>query len=92
MSCGTPIIVTDQCGSADLAREGGGIVCECSSQSIFQAMVHMLKVEEKRETYGKNGKLLMKENYTWEKITERLEGVYSNVVKGWDHNNIEASK
>jgi glycosyltransferase involved in cell wall biosynthesis len=81
MAFGTPVIVTDQCGSSDIVREGAGIVCECSSTSLYLAMEQMLREECVRRAYGDRGRILIREKYTWEKITERLEMVYREIGK-----------
>jgi len=82
LACGTPVIVTDRCGIADIVKDKAGLVVPYEAAAIKDALRQMLGDEQKRQQYGRDGQALVREKYGWESIAEKTEGVYKSCVGG----------
>ena len=82
MACGTPVIVTDRCGIADVINGQAGLVVPYDKDQLRDALLHMLSDDQMRLRFGEKGKLLVREKFNWEKIAEQVEGVYRGVQHG----------
>lgn len=80
MACGTPVIVTDRCGIANIIGEQAGIVVPCNEDALGEAILNILGDVEKRQEYGYKGKLLARENFNWDKISKQIEVVYMTCI------------
>lgn len=81
-ACGTPVIVTDRCGIADVVDAQVGLVVPCDKDQLSNAIRRMLLDEKLRREFGRKGKLLVRETFNWEKIAERVENIYRGVQHG----------
>ena len=81
-ACGTPVIVTDRCGIADVINGQAGLVVPCEKEQIQHALLHMLGNDKLRQEFGERGKLLVREKFKWEKIAEQVEKVYRGILRG----------
>jgi glycosyltransferase involved in cell wall biosynthesis len=79
-ACGTPVIVTDRCGIADLIDNQAGLVVSNDMDALRDAILHMLSDEKLRQEFSKKGKLLAHEKLRWEKVAEQAEYIYQNCV------------
>ena len=78
-SFGTPIITTDQTGIRDLVNNNVGYVVPFDKNQLCNALLKILTNEELRYYFGERGKKLIKEKYSWDKIVEQLEKIYSSI-------------
>jgi glycosyltransferase involved in cell wall biosynthesis len=76
-ACGTPVIVTDCCGIANLVDDKVGCVVEFDKSQLRDAMFKILSDEELRMRFGGNGRKLVEERFDWSKIVNRVEKAYS---------------
>ncbi|MFC1966129.1 glycosyltransferase [Chloroflexota bacterium] len=79
-ACGTPVIVTDRCGIADVVNAQAGLVVEYDKDQLRDAILHMLSNDALRREFGEKGKILVRDKFNWGKITEQVESVYSGVL------------
>lgn len=75
-ACGTPVILTDRCGIADIVNGQGGVVVPYDKDQLQMALLYMLSDEKMRQESGECGKLLVRGQFNWEKITEQVEDIY----------------
>ncbi|MFC1977601.1 glycosyltransferase [Chloroflexota bacterium] len=75
-ACGTPVIVTDRCGMADIINNQVGIVVPYDTQQLQDAIRHMLSDGKIRQAFAEHGKSLVRKQFTWPKIVERIESIY----------------
>ena len=75
-ACGTPVIVTDRCGLADVINGQAGLVVPCDKEQLQYALLHLLGDDKLRRQFGEKGKSLVREKFNWEKIAEQVERVY----------------
>ena len=76
LACGTPVIVTDRCGIADVLNGQAGLVVPYDKDQLRDALRHMLGDDKLRQQFGERGKLLVREQFNWKKIAEQMENVY----------------
>jgi len=75
-ACGTPVIVTDRCGIADMVNCQAGVVVSYDKDQLSNAMLRILSDDEKRREFAEKGKLLVREKFNWQKIAEQAEHIY----------------
>ena len=79
-ACGTPVIVTDRCGIADVIDGQAGLVVKHDKDQLRDTILHLLSDDALRRELGEKGKILVREKFNWEKITEQVESVYNGVL------------
>ncbi|MBN2463319.1 MAG: glycosyltransferase [Dehalococcoidia bacterium] len=77
LACGIPVIVTDDCGLADVLDGQAGLVVPHERDALCDAIASILVDEERGEQFGETGRLLVLEKYNWQKTAERIEETYS---------------
>jgi len=82
MICGLPVIITRQCHFPEVREARAGIVIDPDSAQLAEAMVKLLDNTKLREEMGNNGKRLVMERFTWDKIADQMIGLYQRVLKG----------
>ncbi len=80
LACGTPVIVTDRCGIADVIEGQTGLVVPYDKDQLQHALLNMLSDDKMRQEFGKKGKLLVREKFDWEKIAGQVERVYKDIL------------
>jgi glycosyltransferase involved in cell wall biosynthesis len=78
--CGTPIIVTDRCGIANIIDGQVGLVVPYDEDALGKAILNILSDINKKREYDVNGKLLVREKLNWGKIAEQIETMYINYL------------
>ena len=81
-ACGTPVIVTDRCGIADIVNNNVGYVVEYNKDQLQDAIFKILTNVELRRYFGEGGKKLVREKFSWNIVVEHLEKIYDNVKGG----------
>ena len=80
-ACGTPIIVTDRCGIANIVNDNNvGHVVEYNKDQLQDAIFKILTNVELRRYFGESGKMLVREKYSWDIVVEQLEKIYGDII------------
>ena len=79
-ACGTPVVVTDRCGIADVIDGEAGFVVPYDREQLQHALLHMLDDDKIRLRFGERGKSLVRERFNCEKIAEQVERVYQEIL------------
>ena len=79
-ACGTPIILTDRCGIADVIEGQAGLVVPYDREQLQHALLHMLDDDKMRLRFGERGKSLVRERFTWGSITEQVISIYESCM------------
>lgn len=79
-ACGTPVVVTDRCGIADIIDNKAGLVVPYNENSLSEALLRILTDEDMRTRFGETGRALVREKYSWSRIIEQMENLYEEVV------------
>ncbi|MGB3345739.1 MAG: glycosyltransferase family 4 protein [Candidatus Humimicrobiia bacterium] len=80
--CGTPVIVTDDCGCSELVKEAGcGYLVEYGDVNDLEEKIkYLLKNPEEGTKMVKRGKRYVEENLTWDKVVKKVEEVYESCI------------
>jgi glycosyltransferase involved in cell wall biosynthesis len=79
-ACGTPVIVTDRCGVANIMDNAGFVVAYDKDQ-LKDAIIKALSDKRLRKRFEIEGKKLVREKFSWDNIVGELESLYETVVK-----------
>ena len=76
--CGTPVIVTENCGCADFLREAnGGIVVKYQDISgLLDSIQNILDKKEEAKKLASNGMELVQRQFNWNEITKDMIKLY----------------
>jgi glycosyltransferase involved in cell wall biosynthesis len=79
-ACGAPVIVTDRCGIADVVDSKVGYVVEYDKDRLRDAIFKILSDEELRRRFGEEGRRLAIEEFGWDPIVRKIEGIYETTL------------
>lgn len=79
-ACGTPVIITDRCGICDIVAEKMGCVIEFDKEQLNASLKKLLSNDALREQVGQEGKLFVKNTFSWHRTVCNLELIYSKCV------------
>lgn len=83
MSCGIPVIISNRVGiHQDVSRSEAGIVVEPNIGQLADAMTKLLERPELRKKIGENGRRLVEEKFTPEKVIPQIVELYEKVLSG----------
>ncbi len=83
MAAGLPVVVSDQVGiSAEIREYGAGLVVSCAPDSIARGLERLIKAPSLRTQMGIEGKRLVQEKFSWDKITSQLIELYQEILDG----------
>ena len=80
IACGTPVILTQNCGVAEYIKDRVGLVVKHDSADLEDALLQMLLHKDKRSFFKKNCKAVM-EDFDVSKIVPKLERIYEQIVE-----------
>lgn len=78
-ACGTPVIVTAECGIADLVKKFGCVV-DRDSDALCAALCRILSSDNSRKNFGQKGRQFVTEQMSWKKAVESFEQVYCDAI------------
>jgi glycosyltransferase involved in cell wall biosynthesis len=79
-ACGTPVIVTDQCGIADIINNQAGLVVAYDKRQLSEAILNILGDDKTRLKFSKKGKQLVRDRFNIEKIAGQIESMYKDTL------------
>lgn len=84
MAAGVPVIATAVGGIPEVINDGwnGYLVPSRSADTLADKIIWLLRNEGERRTISKNAYVTIKENYTIEKTTHRIEKIYEQFTSG----------
>lgn len=80
MACGTPIILSENCGISEVVRNKVGLVVKPNSNHLCEALLKMLLSQDGQNTFRENCKTVI-EKFNILKTISELEKVYEELVK-----------
>lgn len=78
--CGTPVIVTNNCGISDLVNNKVGYVVDFDINKLKDTIIKLLNDEDQKTKFGDKAKILVKENFDWNNISKKIEAVYISIL------------
>ncbi len=85
MSCGLPVVVSDQGALPELVADGkGGFVCRSGDVGSFvQGLLRLIAEPELRQRYGEFNRELVSRDYRWDRCSRRILEIYEDVLAEW---------
>ncbi|TWC34982.1 glycosyltransferase involved in cell wall biosynthesis [Pseudomonas sp. SJZ079] len=77
--CGTPVLLTDQCGFDEVQNMGGGGVVSVDADELAKAMHAMLQDPQGLRAKGERLRELVLSRYTWDGLTQRALALYCDL-------------
>lgn len=79
--CGTPVIVTDDCGCGEIiGKIGAGYIVKYGDvEGLKTNIIEVLKNKEEAQEKVRKGRVFIKQNLNWEKISNEIKKVYEKV-------------
>lgn len=77
MACGTPVVITETCGVAEWLDHESCRTVSRSPYDISKGISEVLSGTHSREAVRQ----YIWDNFTWEAVTEQIEGLYCEVVR-----------
>jgi glycosyltransferase involved in cell wall biosynthesis len=81
LACGTPVIVTNNCGVSEWIGTDTGCIIEYDEEELRGALVTLLQNERLRKKLGNNGRRLVQNEFGWDKGILRVEELYETVAR-----------
>lgn len=78
--CGTPVLLTDQCGFNQLSEVGGGWVAPATAEGLQQGLEEVLANPAARRMAGQKIKSYVAGNYGWDVIVESYKSLYARLL------------
>jgi len=80
-ACGTPVIVTNRCGIADVVVDKVGYVVEYDKDQLRETIIKVLSDEEMRRRFREDGRRLVGDEFGWDKVVLDVEKIYLSVIE-----------
>lgn len=81
MASGIPVVTTELGVEGLKAKDGKQAIVRESSSLLGQAVISLIASKKQYDTIRKSARDFIEKEYSWEKITKTLEGVYEDAVK-----------
>ena len=78
--CGTPVLLTDQCGFDEVGDTGGGLVVSASREAISEGLLEMCRSPENLAGMGERLKAFVLANYTWDVTAQKYLELYRHIL------------
>ncbi|WP_198470857.1 glycosyltransferase [Acetomicrobium sp. S15 = DSM 107314] len=82
LACGLPVVITHQCNFPEVAEANAGIVIDPDVDQLTAALYKLIENPELRGEMGSNGRRLVMEHFTWDRIAEQMMELYQSVLEG----------
>jgi glycosyltransferase involved in cell wall biosynthesis len=81
MACGLPVVITRQCHFPEVAESRAGIVIEPNADQLADALNKLLDNPRLCKEMGENGRRLVMEKFTWDKIADQMIQLYEDILR-----------
>jgi glycosyltransferase involved in cell wall biosynthesis len=81
LACGTPVIVTNNCGVSEWIGSNVGFVIGYDQTELCNALKAILQNEQLSKRLGDNGKKLISKEFGWNKGILQLEELYEAIAR-----------
>jgi len=78
MACETPVLAFDTPGVNEVAMEGGRVFS--SKEDLVDSILELHENELLRMSLGRRGRRAVEEKYSWERVLDKIESVYSEIA------------
>lgn len=78
--CGTPVLLTDQCGFDEVGEIGGGLVVSASREALCDGLIEMCRSPEVLAAMGERLKTCVLADYTWDAAVKKYTRLYRRIL------------
>jgi glycosyltransferase involved in cell wall biosynthesis len=78
-AAGTPVVLTDRCGIADLVRDRGALVVAYEQAAVTAAIERVLSDGELRRRLAEGGRAVARE-WSWQRVAAQQEKIYRSIL------------
>ena len=82
LSAGLPLVITDECNFPEVGDSRAGFVVRPNDSETASAVMSLLDSADLRREMSENARRLVRSNYTWARIAEKMFTLYENVIAG----------
>ena len=82
LSAGLPLVIPDECNFPEVGDSRAGFVVRPNDSETASALMSLLDSADLRREMSENARRLVRSNYTWERIAEKMFTLYENVIAG----------
>ncbi len=79
-ACGTPVVITDRCGIADVIDGKVGFAVPYDKDQLRDAIIKVLGDDELRGRLGQRSRKLVMQEFSWDKVIGKVERVYEDCI------------
>jgi glycosyltransferase involved in cell wall biosynthesis len=79
---GLPAVVSEECHFSEVESVGAGFVVPLTPEAVAEGLRKVLAESNPRTRWGENGRKLVAEKYTWDRIAIRWAEVYPELAGG----------
>ena len=81
MACGLSVVISDKVNIwREIAHADAGSVVSCNVDKLANALQRCINDPEMLIKQGLNGKRLVQEKYTWDRVAEQMVQVYEKIL------------
>ncbi|MBP7087946.1 MAG: glycosyltransferase [Candidatus Omnitrophica bacterium] len=80
MAYSKPVIITDKCHFSEIGDLNAGLVIKLEVKSLVEAINKLLMNPKLGEEMGHNGKKLVLNKYTWDRVSDQIIHMYNSVL------------
>jgi glycosyltransferase involved in cell wall biosynthesis len=78
--CGTPVVITDQCGFDTVLDIGGGLVVSATVEGLTMGINRMLSQPHNLILMGERLRKMVIEKYSWNSLGQQLVSLYEGIL------------
>jgi len=84
MACGLPVIISNQVGiHKEITEANAGVVINTKIVQIAEAIANLLDNPHICKEMSENGRQLVEEQFTWDKVADGMIEAYGEIVNEW---------
>ncbi|MFW9827339.1 MAG: glycosyltransferase family 4 protein [Candidatus Thorarchaeota archaeon] len=82
LACETPVISLDVGGISEvlLDKKNGRLISNYSTEIVVKSILEIIYDEQKLKIFGKSGRNIILENFSWKIIVDKIEEIYSKII------------
>jgi len=83
LACNLPVVISNRVNVwREIAEADAGVVINCDPKELARALLELLDDSERCRKLGENGRRLVEQKFTWEKVTDQMIKVYEDILNG----------
>lgn len=82
MACGLPVVISNKVNIwREIAQAEAGLVVNCDSGELANALLKIMDTTEDPKRLGANGKILVQDRFTWDSAAKQMLRAYENILE-----------